>query len=168
MPQNTNPQYPSTKPTWDISELQAGGLGSKDPAALEITRDVGQDGIEFGTFVNFNTSTDKVEKIAAADTDCIGPALISNLADDYANRKYNTDDKCALGRRGYFLVKFQLGVPKPTPGGTVRISNGAGTEGYLTASATNSKVADKGITIEAVYDTVAEIYLEGKGVIALT
>ncbi len=163
---STNPQFPSSKKNHDIVENEAGSLGSKGSAPLEVTRVCGEDGVEFGTFANVDSTTGRVEKVASGDTAVHGIALISNHADDYANRKYNIDDQVALARREYFFVKIDE-ANKPDVGGEVRISNKAGIKGYLTSDAADSKAAAEGITIEAVFDTVAEVYLEGKASIAL-
>lgn len=161
--QRTNP---GTKQIWDVNENEAGALGSFDPAALEITRDVGEDGLEFGIFVRLNAG--KAAKIIAASASVIGCTLISNLADDYENRKYNIDDKAAIGRRGYFWVKFDP-ANIPVVGGAVIVSTAANLEGYLTSlDDVTTNVVPAGVTIETVLDTTAEVYLEGKGLIPIT
>lgn len=163
---NTNPTYPSNKKNWDIAEKEAGSVGSTDNAALEVTRRVGTDGVEFGVFINVDSVTGLVDKVAAGDALVHGVALIDNLAQDYENRQYKIDDKAAVARRGYFMVKIDVNN-KPVVGGVVRISSAASLEGYLTTNAVGSKIAAEGIAIEAVFDTVAEVYLEGKAAIAV-
>ncbi len=163
---NTNPIFPDSKKAHDINEQQAGREGSQGSAPLEVTRESGVDGLEFGTFVS-KLANGKLKKVIAADTEVAGIALGSHLATDYANRKYNTDNKVALARRDFFTVKIDI-ANKPVAGGPVRISSAAGIEGYLTTDLTDSKLVAEGVEIEAVYDTIAEVYLEGKASIALT
>lgn len=157
---------PSTKPTWDISEGTPGRESAHDPAALEETFLVGEDGIEFGTFVTQDATTKKIEKMAVGNTNVAGLALVSNLAHDFENAKYGLDDKAAVAKRGYFYVKLDVNNI-PAEGDAVRISFDANIEGYLTSNAVNSLAAAEGITIRRVFDTMAEVFLEGKGSIVV-
>ena len=101
-------KFPESKRTWDISEAEAGNRASSDPGSLEVTKDVDADGLPFGVFADLNPATKKLRKLVAGSTASVGLTLISNLARDYENRKYNADDKAAVARRGFFLVKIDI------------------------------------------------------------
>ncbi len=159
--------FASTKQIWDIEENEAGSVGSKGSAPLEFTKEVGTDGVEFGTFINVDSTTGKVDKLNAADLFVHGIALIGNLADGFHERVYNDGDIAAIARREYFFVKIDS-ANAPAVGGSVFISTAASLEGYLTSvDDVNSSEAADGIEIVAVFDNVAEVFLDGKAKIAV-
>ena len=159
--------FPDSKQIWNINEGEAGSLSTKDSAPLQVTDISGIDGLEFGVFASRDTADeDRLKKPSSSFVKLAGVTMISNLAGDYANRKYNEDNQVATLRRGFAWVKIDPNN-KPTVGSIPRVSFATDIEGYLTTDLTDSEIITSGVRIERVLDTVAEVYLAGLGDIPL-
>lgn len=159
-------EFPSTKQIWNIGEGGAGFVAKTDPANLQVTEQAGEDGLQFGSFVARDANLMKL--FDGVFTEIAGLALSDNFASDFENSKYNLDDKVAVARRGFYYVNIDT-ANLPVVGGVVKLSAVAGKEGYLTSSAGLVGIlSGGGVRIEAVFDTVAVVYLDGKGELAVT
>src|SRR5690348_15033434 len=98
---SSNPQYPQSRPVYNVTEKEAGSIGSIDIASMEAPTRNGLFAFDFGAFVV--NGANGYDKVASGSTAVVGPALIGQLSRDYANRKYAVDDVVAVGRRGYFM-----------------------------------------------------------------
>lgn len=156
---------PSSKKVWDISEFEAGDIGTQDPAQLQVTKVNALDGVEMGTFVATDANG-KTIKVLVGTTLVAGVALLDDKADDFENREFAVADQVPVMRRGFPIVKIDI-ANKPVVGSLVRISHDTDIEGYLTTNVSNSKQAPS-VVIERVFDTVAEVYLHGLAAIPLT
>ena len=158
------PTVPTSRPVSSISEPAAGSLGTYDPAAQEAPAQKVLTAFDFGALVAAgNGGADVVS--SSTSQNLLGVALIANNSGDYANNAYLANDIAGIGRRGYYIVKIDPDN-KPTAGGTIRVSFATGKKGWITSSATSSLLIAQtaGIRIERVYDTVAEVYMNGNPV----
>lgn len=148
-----------TRANWNIGENKAGQMGSHDPAALDFTLKV-KATVPFGRFVVNDAGEMRVP--TAGDLTLHGISLEDpQAASDQENQQYLVDDIGAVARRGYYLVAIDPD-DKPVVGGAVIVSLEAGQEGKLSSLvAGNIENLEEHITIVSVYDTVAEVYIDG-------
>jgi hypothetical protein len=159
----TNPQYPQNRSVWNVTDLEPGEWGRLDEGQMSRNLKVAAgETIKFGAFLS-KDSSGNAEAIAVAETRVYGVSLISQIATDYGNRQYSENEQIGVAKRGYVVVGIDTDN-KPSAGGVIRISYGAGIIGYLTSVTTNAiQIADtEGVEIIAVGDEVALVYLDGK------
>ncbi len=158
------PSVPSSRPIHSISEPAAGSLGTYDPAAQEAPAQKVLTAFDFGAFVVAGSGGADVLGPATTQN-LLGVALVAQSSGDYANNAYLAADIAGIGRRGYYIAKIDPDN-KPSVGGAIRVSFATDKKGWLTSSATSSLLIAQtsGIRIERVYDTVAEVYLNGNPV----
>lgn len=158
------PTVPTSRPVSSISEPAAGSLGTYDPAAQQAPAQKALAALDFGAFVVDGSGG--ADALGPATTQqLLGVALVAPNAEDYATSAYAANDIVGIGRRGYYIAKIDPDN-KPSVGGAIRVSFATGKKGWLTSSATSSLLIAQtaGVRIERVYDTVAEVYLNGNAV----
>lgn len=150
-----------TRSNWNIGENKAGQQGSHDPAASDFTERV-KATIPFGRFVIRDASTKDMRVPTAGDLKLHGISLEDPQASsDQENQQYLVNDIGAFAKRGNYFVAIDPD-DKPVVNGAVIVSLEGGQEGKLSSLvAGNIEGLEEHIRIVAVYDTVAEVYIDG-------